>query len=354
MLCFSLHIRQRICSISWLAKADQRKPARLVSGGLYAFMQEKINKFLEWKATYHVPASIKYRKPIERFADVCGDKLLHKYTIEDIVLYNRWLSRQFSNETVRYALTILKHFFNFYHSQHVKCLSSIFIAMPKKLPAHSHRAITEEEVRRMIREIEGESFISYRNLLILLMLWDTGIRVTELCRMQISDLDLQKRQAVIATEKRQIMRIILWSESTNIHLIKYLEIHKRHFENVGDRDIPLFVSSRSKKKIECLTRETVERIVSYYARKAGIKKKTTPHTFRHGWAHVRRDLGAPLSFVQKGLGHASPISTQVYQQFTDPEFVRAGKEYFSSPYSQPQPQYIAKEIMTVPTNMNLV
>jgi integrase/recombinase XerD len=229
----------------------------------------------------------------------------------------------------------------------------MLIALPRKLPAHSHRAIEEDEVKRMIAEIEGGSFISFRNLLILLMLWDTGVRVTELCRMQISDLDLQKRQAVIATEKREIMRIILWSESTNTHLIKYLEIHKRHFQKAGDRVIPLFVASRSRRKIECLTRESVERIVGYYAHKAGIQKKTTPHTFRHGWAHIRRDLGAPLSFVQKGLGHSSPVSTQVYQQFTDPEFVKAGKGYFASPYCQPQP-FIGKEIIAVPSNMNRV
>lgn len=317
-------------------------------------MYENISKFLEWKSTNHVPASIAYRKPLERFVQVCGDKLLEEYVVEDIVRYNQWLSGQFSNESVRYALTILKHFFNFYKSQHIKCLSSMLIPMPRKLPAHSHRAIEEDEVRKMIAEIEGDSFISSRNLLILLMLWDTGVRVTELCRMQISDLDLQKKQAVIATEKRDIMRIILWSESTNTHLMKYLEIHKQHFRNnVDDKVIPLFVASRSKRNIECLTRESVERIVSYYARKAGIKKKTTPHTFRHGWAHARRDLGAPLSFVQKGLGHTSPVSTQVYQQFTDPEFVKAGKGYFASPYSQPQP-FIRKEIVTIPANMNLV
>lgn len=298
-------------------------------------MDEKINMFLEWKATHHVPASIKYRKPLERFVTVCGNKRLEEYRVGDIVHYAQWLSSQFSNETVRYALTIVKHFFNFYKFQGHECLSPMLIELPRKLPARSHRAISESEVQRMIRAVEGESFIALRNRLILLMLWDTGVRVTELCRLRICDLDLQKKQAVIATEKTANVRIILWSETTNAYLLKYLAIHKEHFCGINDKVvIPLFVASRSRKRIEALNRATVERIVGYYARKADISAKTTPHTFRHGWAHLRRDLGAPLAFVQKGLGHTSPISTQTYQQYSDPEFVRSAKGFFASPYLQ--------------------
>jgi integrase/recombinase XerD len=76
-----------------------------------------------------------------------------------------------------------------------------------------------------------------------------------------------------------------------------------------------------------LTTRTVQRQVRQYVNQAGIKEKITPHSFRHGWAHKRRDNNAPLAFIQKGLGHVNPISTFVYEQYDDKEFMTNARQF---------------------------
>ena len=76
-----------------------------------------------------------------------------------------------------------------------------------------------------------------------------------------------------------------------------------------------------------MTSRTVQRIIRYYVNRAGIKEKITPHSFRHGWAHKRRDQNAPLSFIQRGLGHLSPVSTFIYEKYNDVEFVTNANNY---------------------------
>jgi len=78
-----------------------------------------------------------------------------------------------------------------------------------------------------------------------------------------------------------------------------------------------------------LSTRSVERIIKYYSNKAGIIEKVTPHSFRHGWACMRRDQNAPLSFIQRGLGHLNPVSTFIYEQYSDLDFERSAKAYFS-------------------------
>ena len=78
-----------------------------------------------------------------------------------------------------------------------------------------------------------------------------------------------------------------------------------------------------------LTSRSVERMIKKYVSLAGIREKLSPHSFRHGWAHCRRDQNAPLAFIQKGLGHVSPISTFIYEQYNDKEFEAHASSYLN-------------------------
>ena len=104
-----------------------------------------------------------------------------------------------------------------------------------------------------------------------------------------------------------------------------MELHKHN------KATALFIGQQNNNKSwsSRLTKRSVERIVKHYSKKAGIVEKITPHSFRHGWAHMRRDQNAPLSFIQKGLGHLNPISTFIYEQYSDLDFERNAKAYFS-------------------------
>jgi integrase/recombinase XerD len=291
------------------------------------FMEQKIYEYLDWKGVKSPKASISYKIWLKRLVEVCGDKPIEKYTITDIVNYQKWLNTRYSPYSVQYASIILKNFFQFFKDQNCFCLKPSLINR-KRGRAKSHRAIREEEFKKIVSIIPENEFPYLRDLIIIRMLWDTGVRVSELCDLDISQIDTSKPCAIIATKKTTNMRTIVWSEETHQLLLKYMPIRTELYKH--NNATALFIGQGSTRSWNTrLTTRSIERIVKHYANKAGIIERVTPHSFRHGWAHMRRDQNAPLSFIQKGLGHMNPVSTFVYEQYSDVDFERSAKTYFS-------------------------
>lgn len=197
------------------------------------------------------------------------------------------------------------------------------------MTAKSHRAISEEEFKRMVGIIPINEYKSLRDVIIIRMLWDTGVRVSELIDIDITQIDGRKHSMVIQTKKTGKMRIIVWSEETHELLMRYLPIRSelRHL----NRTSALFVGQNKGGGWSArLTSRSIQRIVKFYATQSGLKEKVSPHSFRHGWAHKRRDQNAPLAFIQRGLGHINPVSTFIYEQYNDKEFERNANTYLKT------------------------
>jgi len=290
-------------------------------------MEKKIYEYLEWKGIHSPKASITYKIWLKRLVEVCGDKQIEDYTITDIVHYQNWLKVRFSPYSLQYATVVIKNFFQFYRDQNCLCLPPSLIRRKKTKPK-SHRAIREEEFEKIISIIPENEFRSLRDLIIIRMLWDTGVRVSELCDLDVSQIDASNPMAVIATKKTTNMRTIVWSKKTHQLLLKYMPIREELYKL--NNASALFVGQSTTRSWNSrLTTRSVERIIKHYVNKAGVIEKITPHSFRHGWAHLRRDQNAPLSFIQRGLGHLNPVSTFIYEQYSDIDFERSAKTYFS-------------------------
>lgn len=291
-------------------------------------MEKKISEYLDWKGIHSPKASVMYKSWLKRLVEVCGDKPIEEYTITDIVHYQNWLKVRFSPYSLQYATVVIKNFFQFYRDQNYRCLPPSLIRRKKAKPK-SHRAIREEEFEKIISVIPENEFRFLRDLIIVRMLWDTGVRVSELCELDVSQIDTSKPIAVIATKKTTNMRTIVWSEETHRLLLKYIPIRIELYKL--NKAPALFVGQQNNNSSWNfrLSTRSVERIIKYYADRAGIIEKITPHSFRHGWAHKRRDQNAPLSFIQRGLGHLNPESTFIYEQYSDVDFERSAKAYFS-------------------------
>jgi len=288
-------------------------------------MKEKIKKYLDWKGTYAPRASVNYRIWLERFIEICGEKPIEEYEISDYVKYKHWLEARYNPYSVQFAIIVIKNFFQFYRDQNYNCLSPSFIKSAR-IQAKSHRAINEAEFKKIVSVISEHEFRPLRDLVMIRLLWDTGVRVSELCDMEITQIDEHKKSAVIQTKKTGKPRIIVWSEETHYYLMKYMHIRlELHHIN---KATALFVGWEQNKGWSFrMTSRSVQRLIKYYVNRAGIKEKITPHSFRHGWAHLRRDQNAPLAFIQKGLGHISPVSTFIYEQYDDSEFMKSAKAY---------------------------
>lgn len=282
---------------------------------------------MEWKGTYATRASVNYRIWLERFAEVCGNKQVGDYNVGDVVRFRNWLETRYSSCSIQFAMVVLKNFFVYCREQKVNCISPSFIRIPR-VNAKSHRAITEEEFNRILSVIPENEFMQLRDLLMIRMLWDTGVRVSELCDLDITSVNENQTSAVISTKKTGQKRIIVWSKETHYYLMKYMPIRLGlHHVNKANA---LFVGwHKSKGWSSRLTTRSVQRRIQHYVSQAGIKEKITPHSFRHGWAHKRRDQNAPLAFIQRGLGHLNPASTFIYEQYNDREFENNAKTYLN-------------------------
>lgn len=242
---------------------------------------------------------------------------------EDMVRnYRLWLNRQLAGDshkgetlkkrTQNYYLIALRAFLKYLSARGVPSLSAEKIELAK-VPERSLDLISTEELDRLLDapKGEGDSVKSLRDKAILELLFSTGLRVSELCSLS-RDLDLKKDEFSVRGKGDKV-RVVFFSESAKSAVKKYLE--KR-----TDMDDALFVNvgkfTKDKETLR-LTSRSIERIVKYYATKAGISRKVTPHIVRHSFATDLLQNGADLRSVQALLGHANITTTQIYTHVTD-------------------------------------
>lgn len=295
------------------------------SGRALCFMKEIIKTYIEWKATYAQRAAVNYRIWLERLVEVCGDKPVQDFELRDFLKYKYYIERRYNPYTIQLATVVIKNFLQFCKMQNINCLNPTLIKLPRVF-AKSHRAITENEFLEMVKRVPDKRFGDLRDLLMIHLLWDTGMRVSELTDMEVSQIDLANSSALINTKKTGYKRTIVWSEKTHELMRRYISVRKSECPHCTST--ALFLGWKNGLGwYSRITPRTIERIVKRYAQDAGILEKVTPHSFRHGWAHMRRDMNAPLAFIQKGLGHLNPVSTFVYEQYKDADFERNAKAY---------------------------
>ena len=167
--------------------------------------------------------------------------------------------------------------------------------------------LTPEEVERLIATCDGTSPRGLRDRAILELLYSSGLRVSELVLLEFSHLDLENGM-IRLWGKGFKERVVPFGEEARNTLIAYLE-RGRPVLLKNSRSNYIFVGDSSGRP---LTRQNVWTLVKGYARKAGIEKNITPHTFRHTFATHLLENGADLRIVQEFLGHSDIATTQIY------------------------------------------
>lgn len=167
------------------------------------------------------------------------------------------------------------------------------------------RIIKKEDIGKMIACCK-ENTIGKRNKTIIMMLYITGLRVSELISLTFNDLNIKEGYLrVIGKGNKE--RVIYAGELLSIVLTPYLE-HTRKEILQGLPSTYLFVNSNGEK----IRRETIYRLVNDCAKKAQIHLKVTPHTLRHCFATHMLENGADIRSIQEMLGHSNISTTQIY------------------------------------------
>jgi integrase len=169
---------------------------------------------------------------------------------------------------------------------------------------------------------------------IVLFLYRTGVRVSELCALRRRDIDLELGTAHIYRAKGGKSRTVHFDAETAEALVAYWHARGDHGPSAGS--LPAFSGrDRPGRPGRAISPRTVEHLIRQLAETVGVEHAVTPHSFRHGLATelVRRRVRE--STVQAILGHASPVTTRIYVHKTAVEIAQEYYEAFG-PYHRPE------------------
>ena len=263
-----------------------------------------------------------YHHYLERFFKWSEIKTPDDITVDQVRKFRIHLNRyqdekgqELKKVTQNYHMIALRSFLKYLSKRDVSVMSAEKIEIGKN-PATMIEFLDPSELERLLDSASGEDKKSLRDRAVLELLFSAGLRVSELVSINRDQINL-KNQEFSVRGKGSKVRIVFVSDTAKKALEKYLE--KR-----TDIDPALFVrlpkkgSKETEKKGSLrITQRSIQRIVKYYATKAGIVKDVHPHTLRHSFATDLLSNCADIRSVQAMLGHSSITTTQIYTHVTN-------------------------------------
>lgn len=181
--------------------------------------------------------------------------------------------------------------------------------------------LTMQEVEKLLGAISNQDFLGARDLAIIETLYATGMRVSELCECNLSDIH---DDFIKVFGKGRKERLVPLGKKAMLAIDHFL----LHFRGKAlEEKAPLFTSIRGKR----MDRVTVWKRVQFWIEKAGIQKKVSPHTFRHSFATHLLENGADLRVIQELLGHEEIGTTDRYTQLRSDLVKKAFEKFHPRP-----------------------
>lgn len=210
-----------------------------------------------------------------------------------------------------------------------------------RLPSPIPKALSEGEVLALLSSVRGEDPMAQRDRAILEFLYATGMRISELCGLSLSDVDLERGLALVLG-KGSKQRLVPYGRPAAEALAAWAtrgrpRLAPGRFARRSDEEA-LFISSRGRR----MSRQAVWVVVRRAAVAAGLTDKVTPHVLRHSCATHLLEHGADIRVVQELLGHAAITTTQVYTRVSGDLLRRVYEE--SHPRARRRRPAIRKEV----------
>lgn len=301
-------------------------------------IEKQINIFLEYLEIEKNASKLtirNYRFYLKRFSDWLRANQpqidLAKINVDIVRKYRIWLSDYVDERgitlmrvTQSYHIIALRSFLRFLVRNDIDTLSPEKIDLPKG-ESKSLKFLGRDHLRELMNAVDTSSEKGLRDRAILELLFSTGLRVSELCRLN-RDMMNFKTQEFGVIGKGGRARVVFMSDSASFWLQKYFDMREDNFAPVFIRYAkgvdPINQGERMR-----LTPRSVERIVTKYVRKAKLPVDATPHTLRHSFATDLLYNGADLRSVQEMLGHKNISTTQIYTHVTNPQLKNVHRKF---------------------------
>lgn len=272
-----------------------------------------------------------YERYLTCFLNAIAAKDPKDITDDLIRTFRLWLNRQeagmregrretIKKKTQNYYLIALRSFLKYLRKRGIESYAPERIELAK-VSERQIDLVTAADLKRLLAAPDGDTLKALRDKAILELFFSTGLRLSELCGLS-RDIDLG-RDEISVRGKGEKVRVVFLSDEAKKAIAAYLKQRK-------DMDDALFVQESTRTRADGsirLTPRSIERMVKFYAAKAGIMDKVTPHVLRHSFATDLLYNGADIRSVQMMLGHSSISTTQIYTHITDSELRNVHKKF---------------------------
>ena len=258
------------------------------------------------------PKTVKaYRIDIKQYLEFVVDNHI-EITRESIDDYLSYLNQTFKPKSVKRKIAAIKSFLS-YLSEKNPDFKNPFLGMrikiaqrktlPRTIPLRVIILILKKaHEQQKCAKTDNQRLIAMRETAVLELLFATGIRVSELCGINIEDLSLQEGYLLVHGKGNK-ERVI---DIENPEVIKALDIYRSAECN---SNTPFFFLNRHHRR---LSDQSVRQIINKYAELVCTEQHITPHMFRHSFATYLLDAGVDIRYIQQLLGHSSISTTQIY------------------------------------------
>lgn len=281
-------------------------------------MQEQIQDFLNFLDTekgYADNTIAAYRNDLTQFLRYLEQQdeysawaEVDKDTIINYVLNLK--EREYTSSTVARKVAAIKSFFHYLMAEKIVVDDPTATLDSPKVKKRLPKAISREDIERLLTApAQGTSAKSQRDHALLEMLYASGMRVTELVSLDVSDVNLASGSVRVRGKKASSKERIIPVGDRALESLR-IYVNKGRMQLMRDpEERALFLNHRGQR----LTRQGLWLIIKHYVDEVGISEDVTPHTLRHSFAAHKLSQGKSLQDIQKLLGHANISTTQVYQ-----------------------------------------
>ena len=289
---------------------------------------DEFKKYLKYERSYSYYTVLNYINDVEEFIDYLDTNELYGITDISINIPRYYLlylnNKGYAGRSIARKMSSLRSLYRFLVRQELvkdNCFSTISSPrIEKKLPGYLY----SEEIEELFTSIDMSSSLGKRNYALLELLYGTGIRVSELCSISISDIDFFNNTLIVLGKGNKERYLPIYMNIKNA-LLDYIEFARPELllnSKIVDEKA-LFLNSKG----TALTPRGVRVVLNSICLNAASNQKVSPHMLRHSFATHLLNNGADLRTVQELLGHASLAATQIYTHVTKDKLRQEYQKY---------------------------